>query len=299
MSKSDRQLRCVALVADSSDPWAVFRAYLDGSSQEAAANVAQAVARPTRRSRCLHRHERVGARRVPAHRRRRAGPVRHPRSMHGFRELSDSGPGLTKEPTLVSPWSSSRSSRTSGERSRHSESRSPPRPSWPHSADTLLSIAARSEPEARYQQARHDVGRGVLLGLEVLVAGDIIRTVGVHPTPTSVAVLAPLLIRTLLTITIRTEIAHESTGTGGQVLDRDISLASGPSSVSTRRRRTSTDPAERLRSLGTPNGIRTRAATLRGWCPRPLDDGGWWCGERTLAADPPRTHLRCQPLRAT
>ena len=24
---------------------------------------------------------------------------------------------------------------------------------------------------------------------------------------------------------------------------------------------------------GTPNGIRTRAATLRGWCPRPLDDG--------------------------
>jgi hypothetical protein len=26
--------------------------------------------------------------------------------------------------------------------------------------------------------------------------------------------------------------------------------------------------------LGTPNGIRTRAATLRGWCPRPLDDGG-------------------------
>ena len=25
----------------------------------------------------------------------------------------------------------------------------------------------------------------------------------------------------------------------------------------------------------TPNGIRTRAATLRGWCPWPLDDGGW------------------------
>ena len=25
---------------------------------------------------------------------------------------------------------------------------------------------------------------------------------------------------------------------------------------------------------GTPNGIRTRVATLRGWCPRPLDDGG-------------------------
>ena len=25
--------------------------------------------------------------------------------------------------------------------------------------------------------------------------------------------------------------------------------------------------------VGSPNGIRTRAATLRGWCPRPLDDG--------------------------
>src|SRR5207342_156479 len=24
---------------------------------------------------------------------------------------------------------------------------------------------------------------------------------------------------------------------------------------------------------GTPNGIRTRVSTLRGWCPRPLDDG--------------------------
>src|SRR5487761_979463 len=29
---------------------------------------------------------------------------------------------------------------------------------------------------------------------------------------------------------------------------------------------------QELRS--TPNGIRTRAATLKGWCPRPLDDGG-------------------------
>ena len=26
--------------------------------------------------------------------------------------------------------------------------------------------------------------------------------------------------------------------------------------------------------VSTPNGIRTRAATLRGWCPGPLDDGG-------------------------
>ena len=29
-----------------------------------------------------------------------------------------------------------------------------------------------------------------------------------------------------------------------------------------------------LPNYRTPNGIRTRAATLKGWCPRPLDDGG-------------------------
>ena len=27
------------------------------------------------------------------------------------------------------------------------------------------------------------------------------------------------------------------------------------------------------RNLSSPNGIRTRVSTLRGWCPRPLDDG--------------------------
>ncbi len=29
----------------------------------------------------------------------------------------------------------------------------------------------------------------------------------------------------------------------------------------------------RAASFGSPNGIRTRVSTLRGWCPRPLDDG--------------------------
>ena len=43
--------------------------------------------------------------------------------------------------------------------------------------------------------------------------------------------------------------------------------------------------------LRTPNGIRTRAATLKGWCPRPLDDGGKlllarWKSPTNLPADP-------------
>jgi uncharacterized membrane protein len=34
----------------------------------------------------------------------------------------------------------------------------------------------------RYQTYRQDLGRAILLGLEFLIAGDIIRTVGVAPT---------------------------------------------------------------------------------------------------------------------
>ena len=40
-----------------------------------------------------------------------------------------------------------------------------------------------------YRQFRSDLGRGILLGLEFLVAADIIRTVAVEPTLQSVLVL--------------------------------------------------------------------------------------------------------------
>ena len=42
----------------------------------------------------------------------------------------------------------------------------------------------------------------------------------------------------------------------------------------TGRRELQTSPRDQWRYVRTPNGIRTRAATLKGWCPRPLDDGG-------------------------
>lgn len=58
-----------------------------------------------------------------------------------------------------------------------------------------------------YAEARRSVGRSVLLGLEVLVAGDIIRTVAVSPTFTSVGVLAIIVaIRTFLSFTLEMEI---------------------------------------------------------------------------------------------
>lgn len=59
-----------------------------------------------------------------------------------------------------------------------------------------------------YERARRAIGRSILLGLEVLVAGDIIRTVAVSPTFTSVGVLAGIVaIRTFLSFTLELEIS--------------------------------------------------------------------------------------------
>ncbi len=58
-----------------------------------------------------------------------------------------------------------------------------------------------------YRQFRRFLGRSILLGLELLVAADIIRTVAVTPTMESVAVLAAIvLIRTFLSWSLELEI---------------------------------------------------------------------------------------------
>jgi uncharacterized membrane protein len=55
---------------------------------------------------------------------------------------------------------------------------------------------------------RSSFGRAILLGLEFLIAGDIINTVAVRPTLESVAVLAGIvLIRTFLSFSLELEIA--------------------------------------------------------------------------------------------
>ena len=59
----------------------------------------------------------------------------------------------------------------------------------------------------RYSALRQDLGRAILLGLELLVAGDIIRTVAVSPTLDNMAVLgAIVLIRTFLSFSLELEI---------------------------------------------------------------------------------------------
>jgi uncharacterized membrane protein len=58
-----------------------------------------------------------------------------------------------------------------------------------------------------YRRFRELLGRTILLGLELLVAGDIVRTVAAKPTLSSVAVLGGIvLIRTFLSFSLEVEI---------------------------------------------------------------------------------------------
>ncbi|KKO45369.1 hypothetical protein WG68_11440 [Arsukibacterium ikkense] len=73
-----------------------------------------------------------------------------------------------------------------------------------HGAIRLLK---RDSPRAIYQEIRQRLGRGILLGLEFLIAADIINTVAVELTLTNVGVLALIvLIRTFLSFTLEVEL---------------------------------------------------------------------------------------------
>lgn len=72
---------------------------------------------------------------------------------------------------------------------------------------TAAAARVRSPGTAVYEQYRRSLGRSILLGLEFLVAADIIKTVAVTPTFTSVGVLALIvLIRTFLSWSLQLEI---------------------------------------------------------------------------------------------
>jgi uncharacterized membrane protein len=59
----------------------------------------------------------------------------------------------------------------------------------------------------RYRKLREDMGRAILLGLEFLIAGDIIRSVVVDPTLLNVAILGLIVvIRTFLSMTLQLEV---------------------------------------------------------------------------------------------
>jgi uncharacterized membrane protein len=62
--------------------------------------------------------------------------------------------------------------------------------------------------DVAYHAYRQDLGRAILLGLELLVAADIINTVAIDPTFSSIGVLAGIVvIRTFLSFSLEVEIS--------------------------------------------------------------------------------------------
>lgn len=71
----------------------------------------------------------------------------------------------------------------------------------------LRDLVSGDRTEASFRHYRSRVGRGILLGLEFLVAADIISTVAIDPSLESLAVLAGIvLIRTFLSFSLEVEI---------------------------------------------------------------------------------------------
>lgn len=74
-------------------------------------------------------------------------------------------------------------------------------------ATGLAAVRVSRQEADVYRAYRRRIGRSILLGLEFLVAGDIIRTVAVTPTFSSVGVLAVIVgIRTFLSFSLELEI---------------------------------------------------------------------------------------------
>lgn len=68
-------------------------------------------------------------------------------------------------------------------------------------------IRKRNAQGANYLEYKHTLGRGLLLGLEILVAADVIRTVALEPTWDNVAALGLLVVvRTFLSWSLVVEI---------------------------------------------------------------------------------------------
>ena len=74
-------------------------------------------------------------------------------------------------------------------------------------ASYLFHLARDRDGDDRYTQYKVRLGKSLLLGLEVLVAGDIIRTVALEPTLVNVGILGLLVvIRTFLSWSLMVEI---------------------------------------------------------------------------------------------
>ncbi|MGZ4681976.1 MAG: DUF1622 domain-containing protein [Acidimicrobiales bacterium] len=71
----------------------------------------------------------------------------------------------------------------------------------------VVALARGRDRDSAYIQLRRNLGRAILLGLEVLIIGDIVRTIIVDPTIESVAVLGMIVvIRIVLSFALEVEI---------------------------------------------------------------------------------------------
>ena len=74
-------------------------------------------------------------------------------------------------------------------------------------AFAVVQVARRVDGQTVFRQSRHRLARGILLGLELLVAAGIIHTIAVDPTFASIGVLATVIaIRTFLSFTLEVEV---------------------------------------------------------------------------------------------
>jgi uncharacterized membrane protein len=65
----------------------------------------------------------------------------------------------------------------------------------------------RGDRPGAYERARRDIGRSILLGLEVLIIADIVETITIDPTFESAATLAVIvLMRTFLSFSLEIEL---------------------------------------------------------------------------------------------
>ena len=88
---------------------------------------------------------------------------------------------------------------------------------------TIVLAFRHREVDDAFRKYRQGIGRAILLGLEFLVAADIIKTVAVDPTFAGAGVLAIIVvIRTFLSFTLELEISgrwpwqHEAPSDRGQ-----------------------------------------------------------------------------------
>jgi uncharacterized membrane protein len=87
----------------------------------------------------------------------------------------------------------------------------------------------QTSPESSYKRFRRQIGRSILLGLELLVAPDIIATVAIEPTRESVLVLAEIvLIRTFLSFSLEVELEGRLPSRGKEEVRRRRRLRAPP-----------------------------------------------------------------------